>query len=108
MNAVTGKPADAGAGLRLDVGGSVVSAARSEDGVLVVRVYPVDDTPVAVFVDEALVAGSEMSWRPVGRHRLRQKAGKNREPRDNGGAGLQRQSPGATRGFLQEPLRQPP
>ncbi len=53
----------------LDIEGSKVCAGLSGDGVLVVRVYPVGDTPVAVLVDETLVAGSEMNWRPTGRHR---------------------------------------
>lgn len=52
----------------LDIEGSKVYAECSEDGVLVVRVYPVGDMPVAVLVDETLVAGSEMEWKPRGRH----------------------------------------
>jgi hypothetical protein len=53
----------------LEVEGSKVYAEMGRDRVLVVRVYPVGDTPVAVMVDETLVAGSEMDWRPRGRHR---------------------------------------
>lgn len=55
----------------LDIEGSKVCAELSCDGVLVVRVYPAGDTPAAVYVDGDLVAGSEMDWRPVGRHRVR-------------------------------------
>jgi hypothetical protein len=75
MNAIATEPADAvreaaGEFPCLRAGGSRIYAGLSADGVLVVRVYPEGDTPVAVFVDEALVAGSEMDWRPVGRHRV--------------------------------------
>ena len=76
MNAVT-KSADSAQAvseatedqLCLDVEGSKVYAELSDDGVLVVRAYPVGDTPVAVLVDETLVAGSEVRWQPRGRHR---------------------------------------
>lgn len=52
----------------IDVEGSKVFAELSSDGVLVVRVYPAGDTPVAVLVDETLVAGSEAKWQPKGKH----------------------------------------
>lgn len=53
----------------LDVEGSKVYAEVSPDGVLVVRVYPRDGTPAAVYFDETLVAGGEASRQPRGRHR---------------------------------------
>jgi hypothetical protein len=53
----------------LDVEGSKVCAELNEDGVLVVKVHLAGDTPAAVYVGEALVAGSEVDWQPAGRHR---------------------------------------
>lgn len=73
MNAVTGSvdPVQAveAADERpcLDVEGSKVYAEMGPDRVLVVRVYPAGDTPVAVLVDETLVAGSQAQG-PRGRH----------------------------------------
>jgi hypothetical protein len=53
----------------LEIGESKVYAGLSPDGVLVIRAYPAGDTLVAVLVDETLVAGSEVDWKPRGRHR---------------------------------------
>ncbi len=55
----------------IDLEGSKVCAEVGKDGVLVVRVYPAGDTPTAVYVDQDLVAGSEiaMTSGPAGRHR---------------------------------------
>lgn len=77
MNATTTESAEAAEAVSeaaddrpcLDVAGSKVYAELSPDGVLVVRVYPSGDTPVAVLVDETVVSGYTAGWKSHGRHR---------------------------------------
>jgi hypothetical protein len=56
------------------VEGSRICGEMTGDGVLVVRVYPAGDTPVAVLVDEALVSGSTAGWKSHGKHRKPEQA----------------------------------
>lgn len=55
----------------LSIEGSRVDAEVNAEGVFAVRIRPAGGMPVAVYVDEALVAGSEVDWQPSGRHRRR-------------------------------------
>jgi hypothetical protein len=57
----------------LEVAGSRVYADLTADNVLVVRVHPGGDTPVAVYVDEVLVEGTTAGWKAHGRHRRPEK-----------------------------------
>jgi hypothetical protein len=53
----------------LEVEDSKIYGEMTQDGVLVVRVFPAGDTPVAVLVDETLVSGNVAGWKSHGKHR---------------------------------------
>jgi hypothetical protein len=73
MNATTDEAAEsvdaAGLGGGLDIEGSKVMAGLTDDGVLLVRILPAGDTPVAIMVDETIMQGTTAGWKAHGKHR---------------------------------------